>query len=78
MDFNQRQEAIQRRSAIVELTRALNHLTSDDFLSLPEDQRIAHAEGYRSRLQILDARLPQHPYFMSDLILLRIHLQIYE
>ncbi len=78
MDDNKIIRAIDSRRAIFELSRAISHLSSDDFLELPLDERRAHAAAYSGKLPELEKRIPNRPYLQANLHLLGTLLQSYE
>ncbi len=78
MDYITRISSLEQLKAQAQVSRALDHLSSDDFLYLSEDERKAHAAAYREELPNLKRRIPNHSRSQSQIHLLSTFLQLYE
>lgn len=78
MDYDTRKSTLDQLKAHARLARALDHLSSEDFLALSEDERRAHAAAYRAELSKLETEDPVNIIFRSKVHLLSTYLQLYE
>ncbi len=78
MDYNSRVNSLDQLKAHSRLATALDHLSSEDFLDLPEDEKRAHAAAYRAELPNLRSRIPRHPASLNSLHLLGTYLEVFE
>lgn len=78
MDYNSRVNSLDQLKAHSRLATALDHLSSEDFLNLPEDERKAHAAAYRAELPKLQARVSQRPTSLNSIHLLKTYLELFE
>lgn len=78
MEYTSRVNSLDQLKAHGKLAMALDHLSSDEFLGLPEAEQRAHAAAYRAELPNLQARIPRHPTSLNSLHLLGKYLELFE
>ena len=78
MDYIRRTNSLDQLKAHAKVARALQHLSSEDFLGLDESEKRAHAAAYRAELPKLQSIVPQHPTSLNSIHLLRTYLELFE